>query len=117
MDRKSEDIKIMADLLRQGATLTEHACPVCSSPIFKMRSGELWCASCQKRVIILREGEPEPKNDQVSNFSSLETTIMEKIQQVEKQLKEETNPEKLKSLGATVSTLLESLEKIRNMKK
>jgi hypothetical protein len=42
---------------------------------------------------------------------------MKKIQQIEKQLAEETDLEKLNNLGATLSTLLESLEKIRNTKK
>ncbi|PVX23644.1 MAG: hypothetical protein CW691_10015 [Candidatus Bathyarchaeum sp.] len=117
MAKNSENIKIMADLLRQGATLTEHACPACSSPIFKLRSSELWCASCQKRVIIVREGDPEPKAPEAPAFSSLETTIMTKIKEIEKQLVEETDAKKLKTLSATLSTLLENLEKIKSMKK
>ena len=117
MTKNSENIKIMADLLRQGATLTEYACPACSSPIFKLRSGDLWCASCQKRVIIVKEGEPEPEAKETPILSSLESTVMNKIQQIEKQLTEETDPEKLTTLGATLSALLENLEKIRNIKK
>ena len=117
MTNNSKNIKIMADLLRQGATLTEHACPACSSPIFKLRSGDLWCASCQKRVIIVRAGEPEPEVNEAPVFSSLESTILGKIQEIEKQLVEETDAKKLKTLGATLSILLENLEKIRNMKK
>ena len=107
----------MADLLKQGATLTKHACPACSSPIFKLTSGDLWCASCQKRVVIVKEGEPEPEVTRAPAFSSLESTLMKKIQDLEKQLAEETDLQKLNSLGATLSTLLESLEKIRNTKK
>jgi len=113
----SKNIKIMADLLRQGATLTEHSCPACSSPLFKLRSGDLWCVSCQKRVIIVKEGEKEPEINQAPAFSSLESTLLEKIQAIEKQLAEETDVEKLKNLGATLSTLLENLEKIRKMNK
>ena len=117
MAKNSNNIKVMADLLRQGATLTEYACPACSSPIFKLRSGDLWCASCKKRVIIVKEGDPEPAAPEPPVFSSLESTIMKKIQDIEKQLVEETDAEKLKTLGATLSTLLENLEKIKNMKK
>jgi UPF0148 protein len=115
--KNSENIKIMADLLRQGATLTEHACPVCSSPIFKLRSGDLWCASCQKRLIIVKEGEPEPEAKETPVFSRLETTLINKIEQIENQLAEEKDPEKLTTLGATLSSLLKNLEKIRNIKK
>ena len=117
MSKESKTIKMMADLLRQGATLTEHACPACSSPIFKLRSGDLWCACCQKRIIIVKEGEPEPEVTKAPVFSSLESTILAKIQEIEKQLVEEMDTEKLKTLGATLLTLLENLEKIRNMKK
>jgi UPF0148 protein len=113
----SKNIKAMADLLRQGATLTEHSCPACSSPLFRLRSGDLWCGSCQKRVVIVREGEPEPEASKAPAFSSLESTILEKIQAIEKQLAEETDAEKLNTLGATLSTLLENLERIRKMKK
>jgi UPF0148 protein len=117
MAKDSENIKLMADLLRQGATLTEYACPACSSPLFKLRSGELWCASCQKRVVIVKEGEPEPETKETPILSSLESTIMNKIQQIETQFAEETDPEKLTAYGATLSALLENLEKIRNIKK
>ena len=101
----------MADLLRQGATLTEHSCPACASPLFKLRSGDLWCGSCKKRVMIVREGEPEPETSKASAFSSLESTILGKIQAIEKQLADETDAEKLNALGATLSTLLENLLK------
>jgi len=117
VSKDSKTIKMMADLLRQGATLTEHSCPACSSPLFKLRSGDLWCVSCQKRVIIVREGEPEPEATETPVFSSLESTIMGKIQELEKQLAEETDVKKLRTLGTTLSALLENLEKIRKMKK
>jgi UPF0148 protein len=117
VSKDSKNIKVMADLLRQGATLTEHSCPACSSPLFKLRSGDLWCANCQKRVIIVKEGEAEPEVTDPTLFVNLESTILAKIQAIEKQLAEETDAKKLKTLGATLSTLLENLERIRKMKK
>ena len=117
MYKNSENIKVMAELLRQGATLTKHACPACSSPIFKLKNEKLWCASCQKRVIILKEGEPEPEETKPPVFSTLEAIIIGKIQEIEKQLAAETDATKLTTLGTTLSALLENLEKIRNIKK
>jgi UPF0148 protein len=116
VSEESKNIKKMADLLRQGATLTEYSCPVCSSPLFKLRSGYLWCARCQKRVILVKEGEPEPKTDDPT-LSNLESTITAKIQELEKKLREEKDAEKLQNLGTTLSTLLKNLESIRKMKK
>lgn len=117
MTKDTKTIKEMADLLRQGATLTKHSCPACSSPLFKLRNGDLWCVNCQKRVIIVKEGEKEPEINQAPAFSSLESTLLEKIKAIEKQLAEETDAEKLQRLGATLSTLLESLEKTQKMNK
>ncbi|HDO41444.1 MAG TPA: hypothetical protein ENH03_00890, partial [Candidatus Bathyarchaeota archaeon] len=33
---KSDKVRLMADLLRSGATLTDLSCPVCASPIFRL---------------------------------------------------------------------------------
>jgi len=107
----------MADLLRQGAALTELPCPACSSPLFKLRSGDLWCARCQKRVVIVKEGEQPIGAASPMLLSSLESTILMKIQEMEGKIKEEKDPEKLQSLGALLSTLLENLERIKKMKR
>ncbi len=50
----------MADLLRQGATLTDLSCPACASPLFRLKDGSLWCANDEKKVVIVKEGEEEP---------------------------------------------------------
>lgn len=116
MSKDSENIKIMADLLRQGSTLTELSCPACFSPLFKIKSKGLWCVSCQKPVKIAKEGEVESQTTETAVSSTLETTVLTKIRDMEKQLVEETDPEKLGTLGTTLSILLQNLEKIRKMK-
>ncbi len=117
MSEKGDNVKAMADLLRQGATLTELSCPACSSPIFKMKSGDLWCAKCQKRVVVMKEGETPLEVSSPITLTSLESTILLKIQEVERKIKEETNFEQLNKLGTILSTLLENLEKVRKIKK
>ena len=117
LTENSESIKGMADLLRQGATLTQLVCPACSSPLFKLQNKDIWCAKCQKKVIIIKEGDPELEEVKAPMFSGLEKTLMTKIQNIEKQLAEENDPEKITKLGETLSSLLENLEKIRTLKK
>jgi uncharacterized Zn finger protein (UPF0148 family) len=117
MSKDSESIKIMADLLRQGSTLTGLSCPACFSPLFKIKGRGLWCVSCQKPVKIAKEEEIEIQNRKIPVFSTLEETVLGKILDIEKQLLEETHPEKLNTLGSTLSILLENLEKIKKMKK
>jgi len=41
----------MADLLRKGYTMLNLACPICKNPIFKSRSGDMFCPKCDKPVI------------------------------------------------------------------
>jgi len=117
LSKDAKDIQTMADMLRQGAALTELPCPACSSPLFKLKSGDLWCARCQKRVVVVREGEPSIEATSPMLLTSLESTILTKIQEMERKIKEENDPEKLQRLGAILSTLLENLEKIGKMKR
>jgi len=106
----------MADLLKQGATLTDLSCPACASPIFKLKSGELWCAKCQKRVVLVKEGQTPEEATRPILLSTLESTLLTKIQEIEKRIKEEKDPEQLQKLTTTLSSLLEDLNKIRKMK-
>jgi UPF0148 protein len=106
----------MADLLKQGATLTELSCPACSSPLFKLKSGELWCAKCQKRVVIVKEGQTEEEATRPALLNTLETTVIKKIQEVEKQLRQESDLTQLEKLTKTLNSLLQNLETIRKMK-
>lgn len=117
MPEDTKPIQTMVDLLRQGATLTEHSCPACSSPLFKLRNGELWCAKCQKRVIVVKEGTTPTEATGPVVLEALESTVLTKIQDIEKKIKGETDPKQLERLSSLLSKLLENLEKLRNMKR
>lgn len=110
-------IKRMADLLRQGSTLTELACPACASPLFRLKSGELWCVKCEKKVIVVKDEEEIAKIKSAAALENLENTLLAKIQEVQNKMQQETSVEELQKLGATLSELLESLEKIRKTRR
>jgi UPF0148 protein len=114
---EEQDIKRMADLLRQGSTLTEHACPACASPLFRLKNGELWCAKCEKRVVMVREGEDTTKITSSMALEKLETTLLSKIQDIQGKMEQEQNVDDLQKLGIALSGLLENLEKLRRAKK
>jgi UPF0148 protein len=115
-EKEEQLIKRMADLLRQGATLTELACPACASPLFRLKSGDLWCAKCQKKVIVVKEGE-EPSITGSIVLDSLEATLLAKIKEVQDKMQHEENMEELQKLGTVLSGLLENLQKIRKTKR
>jgi UPF0148 protein len=116
MAATSEDIKRMADLLRQGATLTDLACPACSSPLFKLNTGELWCAKDQKRVIIVKQDEEEKATSNQS-MDKLEAMLLSKIQDLQNKIQQTDNLDELQKLSAALNELLGNLEKTRKMKK
>ncbi len=77
----------------------------------------MWCARCQKRVIVVREGEQPIEATSPMLLNTLESTVLSKVREIEGKLKSEKNPERLQKLGAILSTLLENLEKIRKMRR
>jgi len=116
MSTNQKDLQNMADLLKQGATLTELSCPACSSPLFKLKSGELWCAKCQKRVLVLKEGETPEEATRSIMLSGVESTVLAKIREIQAKINEEKDPTQLEKLSTTLTSLLENLEKIKKMK-
>jgi UPF0148 protein len=118
LQEKTEDkpIKRMADLLRQGATLTDLSCPVCSSPLFRLKDGMLWCAKCEKKVIVVKEGE-EQKKESSAAYDRLEATLLAKAQDIQTKIQQTENVEELQKLSNALSELLSNLEKIKNIKK
>jgi UPF0148 protein len=118
LQEKTEDkhIKRMADLLRQGATLTDLSCPACASPLFRLKDGTLWCAKCEKKVIVVKEGE-EPEKASSMAYEKLEATLLAKVQDIQNKIEHTENVEELQKLSTALSELLSNLEKIKKMKK
>jgi UPF0148 protein len=119
MQKKKEDayIKRMAELLRQGATLTDLSCPVCASPLFRLKDGTLWCEKDQKKVIILKEGQEPPKPTTGTPLDTLEATLVAKVQALQTKIEHTDNVEELSKLSKALSELLDNLDKIKRMKK
>jgi UPF0148 protein len=113
-------IKRMANLLRQGATLTDLSCPVCSSPLFRLNDGTLWCAKDEKKVIFVKEGEEPPKQNVASPtntaYDKLEAVLLSKIQDIQTKIENTQDMEELQRLTIALNELLDSLEKVKKIK-
>ncbi len=118
MQGKTEDksIKRMADLLRQGATLTDLSCPACASPLFRLKDGLLWCAKCEKKVIVMKEGE-EPEKANNAAYSKLEATLLAKVEDIQDKMQKTENVEELQKLSTALSEILTTHEKIQKIRK
>jgi UPF0148 protein len=117
MQGKTEDkpIKRMADLLRQGATLTDMSCPACASPLFRLKDGILWCGKCEKKVVVVKEGEEQANASSVA-YGKLETILLTKVQALQDKIQNTEDVEELRKLSLALSDLLGNLEKIKKMK-
>jgi UPF0148 protein len=117
-DKETSPIKRMANLLRQGATLTDRSCPVCASPLFRLKDGTLWCEKDGKKVVVVKEGEEPPKPAVQPNaaYNRLEATLMAKIAELEGKIQKTEDIDELQKLTVALSELLSSVEKIKRMK-
>jgi UPF0148 protein len=109
-------MKQMAELLRSGATMLSYSCPECASPLFRLKTGEIWCARCDRRVVIVPEGE-EVSAQAGAQLASLEKAIVDKLDSLSGSLAKESDPENLKAMAEVFDALLSSLERLRKIRK
>ena len=112
----SGDMKSMADLLRSGATMLSRSCPECGTPLFQLKSGDIVCANCQRRVVIVPEGE-EATAEAGIRLESVEKVIVEKLVTLGEAMSQEGDPEALILLSELMDSLLGNLERLRASRK
>ena len=112
-----EDVKRMADWLRSGATMLPNYCPECSSPLFKLQE-KIWCPKCNRRVVIASESETVPLEVKFPLLlANVEETVMEKIRDLNEEIRTEKDAERLQRLGALLTTWLSALEHVKRVSK
>ncbi|MGE5533148.1 MAG: Sjogren's syndrome/scleroderma autoantigen 1 family protein [Ignavibacteria bacterium] len=111
-------IKRGANLLLQGASLTDLSCPKCSSPLFRLKDGTLWCAKDEKKVIVVKEGQEPPKqaSSDSNTYDKLEATLMAKVEDIQDKIEKTQDVDELQKLTLALSELLNSVEKIKRIK-
>lgn len=96
--------------------MTELSCPACVSPLFRLKNGTLYCARCEKKVIVVKEGEEAEKAADTA-MNKLEATLLSKVQEIQGKIQQTEDVKELQKLSAALSELLSNLEKIKKMKK
>ena len=116
---ENSPVKRGANLLLQGATLTDLSCPVCSSPLFRLKDGTLWCTKDEKKVIVVKDGEEAAPKQAAANskaYDKLKATLMTKINDIQYKIEKTQDIDELQKLTLALSELLNSVEKIKKMK-
>lgn len=89
-----DHIKKMSELLRTGAVMLSATCPDCKVPLFKLRSGEIICPSCDRRVVFAAD-EQEAKRvvTEQTVISEAESVVLEKISDLTRLIKQSSSEE------------------------
>ncbi|ARM75693.1 Sjogren's syndrome/scleroderma autoantigen 1 family protein [Acidianus manzaensis] len=83
-----DSIKKAAELLRQGATMLSESCPICNSPLFKLKSGDIVCP-VHGKVYLVKSDEEEAKIKREFSLDSVEGILIDGILVVAKKIKED----------------------------
>jgi len=116
LTKRDADVKRMAELLRAGATMMAESCPDCKVPIFRLTSGEIICPRCGRRVVFAKSSEAEKLAAQSTASSELEALLQKKIASIKERMEATDDPKELESLSRSLSSLLDSLGKVRQGK-
>ena len=128
MIKIKEDAKKMADLLKSGHTMLNLACPECNNPIFRNKSGDIFCPICNRNVLIV-DSISTPPHDKIKNvtnsnelngekikkldiFQGLKDTINTKIIYLNQLLEQEKNVEIIEKLTYNLIQLIKLVGKI-----
>ncbi|MEN3034978.1 MAG: Sjogren's syndrome/scleroderma autoantigen 1 family protein [Candidatus Methanosuratincola sp.] len=117
MSARDSQVKRMADLLREGATMLSQACPECKTPLFRLSSGEVVCPGCNKRVVFAKPSETERVASQSIVASSLEEVLIEKISELQSSLRMSKDVSEIERYVKVLSSLFDLLEKVRITKR
>jgi len=111
---KDEKISKMADLLRSGATMLPETCPVCNSPLFKVK-GDIFCASCNKPVRIIHGEREEKEAIKEVILHTIEEVLFKKLDTLSKEIAQEEDYERLMVLLKMLDAVLENIRKIKKI--
>jgi len=115
MSGSEASIKRMSELLKSGATMLSEACPICSTPLFKLRSGEVICP-IHGRVQIVRSDEELLSVTTINTLDELEKFTINTINRLRRELEEGNSDIKDERDIKLLNTWLEVLERVRRLK-
>ncbi|MCD6369736.1 MAG: hypothetical protein J7L38_08095 [Thermoproteales archaeon] len=111
----NDAIKRMAELLKRGATMLSDVCPICKTPLFRLNTGEVICPQCERRIFLARDDHEVEAIKRGLLLKSTEDVILSKIEEITVALQDERNLEMVIRYLEILKSLLENLEKIRNL--
>ncbi|MDK2384826.1 MAG: Sjogren's syndrome/scleroderma autoantigen 1 family protein [Candidatus Korarchaeota archaeon] len=87
MPGEDDAVRRMADLLRAGAAMLQERCPICGSPLFKLRSGEVVCP-VHGRVYLVRSDEEAARITLKGVLEELEKAIVARLARLRRRVED-----------------------------
>ncbi len=115
MSSDDEVVKRMADLIRAGASMLQEACPVCKTPLVKLRSGEIVCPKCERRVYIVKDEVEERGLIAKLTIGSVEETLTAKLSELNRMLRDASDVDEVYDVVRAMIAVLEAIEKVRRL--
>ena len=116
LEQEKQQIRRMSELLRSGATMMSQVCPVCNTPLFRVK-GQLLCPRCNKNVVVVKEGEEETTVASISVFGELEKTVLNKLIEIDNAIKATKDVDRAKELANALSIWLDAFERLKRIQK
>jgi len=114
----------MADLLRNGYTMLNLACPECNNPLFRNKNNETFCPICNKKVIFKNNIKSQSSSSKIDDklntnkinldLYSIQLIIEEKITYISEILKDEKQINLIERNVKILVKLFKLLKKLRN---
>ncbi|MCG2879850.1 MAG: hypothetical protein L7G96_00810 [Vulcanisaeta sp.] len=112
VSRRDLVAKKMAQLIRAGATLTSYTCPVCGTPLLKLKTGEYYCANCDKPVVIVRSDAEEREVMIRYGLMDIRDTLYERLVMINNELKNAKDIDRINDLVKSMILLLDAYDRI-----
>ncbi len=112
VSRRDLVAKKMAQLIRAGATLTSYTCPVCGTPLLKLKTGEYYCANCDKPVVIVRSDAEEREVMIRYGLMDIRDTLYERLVMINNELKNTKDIDRINDLVKSMILLLDAYDRV-----
>ncbi|MCX8185054.1 MAG: Sjogren's syndrome/scleroderma autoantigen 1 family protein [Sulfolobales archaeon] len=115
MKRDESTIKKMSELLRSGAVMLDLACPLCSTPLFRLKSGETVCPTHGVVKVVKTDTEVVEIQAQAV-LDRVQALATSRISIIANSLGAESSENSERELLDQLERWLEILERIRRLK-
>lgn len=113
-EKEESNIKKMAQLLRDGATMLDLTCPQCENILFKLKTGRKYCPVCDREVFFEEEFK-KIKHNQSSDVKNEQINLKSEREIVKNKITKICNLIDNNEQISMIKDLLEILEKLLNV--